>query len=657
MRALRSFFSRQMQAFDRMFMPPFEGLWLGLLLYFAWGFFVHPDSQILRGNLPDSDDYMYLAQVLDWLKGQSWYDNVQHRLDGGTLIPFSRLPQLPMAALILFFEGLGLGPKGAATIMAMIEPLFLLAGLFLALRWVVVVFVPKNWAGISAYVLIFMGALMFLFSPGHIDHHGLDVLLVTLTLGCVFRMMMEPDKLLWGFGAGLLMALNLALALEILPWLIIISSVIVLFAIVKGGAAARNGLAYGLGLFLASVFFLAVTVRPANFFTSDLLSYSVVYILFTNSIALVLAGIAVVADDRPVWRALLGLSLGAATALLFFDHYPALLKGPFGGVDPTLATLMLNGLNESESLLLRGSAFMAIISTLSAWLALLYGILVFRDLPIRQRWPFGLLLVLILGCLGLSIFYQCRFISIMGMFAAIPLTLLLQRGWAWVGVHTTGRRKVWAEIGLLLLVGPLPGLLIPALMDGRSFNMGILLFSADSDAGSPAFCDMYGLENMLRDPKLFGDRPRLIMNTMDSGPELLFRTSQDILAAPFHTDVGGNLDAERFFSTYDPAEAEAIARKRHIELVTSCYMLPRIYVGIDAKGQLTDEKGGPVPTIIGPGAKFGPGSKFKPHFIQMLAAGRVPPWLRRVPMTVNANNYFLYEVVWPKRGADAAHSK
>jgi hypothetical protein len=646
-----------MQALGAMFKPPFEGLWLALLLYFVWCFLVYPGSQTMRGNLPDSDDYMYLAQVLDWLKGQSWYDNVQHRLNGGTLVPFSRLPQIPMAALILFFEKLGLGPKGAATIMAMIEPLFLLAGLFLAVKQLAAHFVPRNWAGVSAYVMIFMGALMFLFTPGHVDHHGLDVLLVALALVCVFRMMEEPKRLVWGLGAGFFMALNLALALEILPWLIVISSTVVLFAIARGGAAARNGLAYGLALFLAGAFFLAVTRRPAEFFAVDLLTYSIVYLLFTASVALVLAGIAVVADDRPVWRGLVGLSLGAATALLFFNRFPALLQGPFGGVDPALARLMLNGLNESESLLQRGPLISTIISTLSGWLALGYGLLVFRRFPTGKRWPWSLLLALLVGSLGLSIFYQCRFISIMGMFATIPLTVLVQRGWAWAGAHRAGRRKVWAEIGLLLLVGPLPAVLVPALLDSRTFNTGVLLFPVEKDAGGEAFCDMYGLENMLRNPKTFGARPRVIMNTMDSGPELLFRTSHQVLAAPFHTDVAGNLDTERFFSTYDPAEAEAIARKRHIDLVLSCYMMPRIYVGIDAKGQPTDSKDAPPsPPFIGPGSKFGPGGKFKAHFIQLLAAGRAPPWLKRVAAP-GANNYFVYEVDRAALGREAPRPK
>jgi hypothetical protein len=60
------------------FRPPFIGLGAVVWLYFVWCFLVHPHSPILRGDFIDPDDPMYLAHALDWLKGQSWFDTVQH---------------------------------------------------------------------------------------------------------------------------------------------------------------------------------------------------------------------------------------------------------------------------------------------------------------------------------------------------------------------------------------------------------------------------------------------------------------------------------------------------------------------------------------------------------------------------------------------------
>ena len=124
------------RSFAAIFRPPFNGLALIVVLYYAWAHIVYPHNDVMYGNLPDPDDYMYLSQVLDWLKGQSWFDNIQHRLDPplGTPIHFSRFATDPDCAGVLFFQMLGLKPHGAAMITALIYPLILLGGCLAVLR-------------------------------------------------------------------------------------------------------------------------------------------------------------------------------------------------------------------------------------------------------------------------------------------------------------------------------------------------------------------------------------------------------------------------------------------------------------------------------------------------------------------------------------------
>src|SRR5690606_39616972 len=52
----------------------------------------------------DNDDVMRLVQVRDLLAGQGWFDLTQYRLglDGGTLMHWSRLVDLPIALLVRF---------------------------------------------------------------------------------------------------------------------------------------------------------------------------------------------------------------------------------------------------------------------------------------------------------------------------------------------------------------------------------------------------------------------------------------------------------------------------------------------------------------------------------------------------------------------------
>ena len=80
---------------------------------------------------PDPDDSMRLVEVRDFLNGQSWFDLRQYRLglDGGTLMHWSRLIDLPIAALIAFFR-LFLSPEAAEAAAALVWPHLSNANLF-----------------------------------------------------------------------------------------------------------------------------------------------------------------------------------------------------------------------------------------------------------------------------------------------------------------------------------------------------------------------------------------------------------------------------------------------------------------------------------------------------------------------------------------------
>ena len=634
---MSSYVSRLFQPLAPLFRPPFEGLWLLVVLYYGWCFLVFPHSQILRGNLPDPDDYMYLTQVTDWLNGQAWFDNIQHRLNPplGVPIHFSRLAQLPMAAFILLFKMCGLPSRGAATLTALLYPLFLLSGLLLAMRALALHFVPKSWAGVSAYICLFSTGLMYLFMPGHVDHHGLIVLIVTLSLIAALGMMKKPDNPYFAIMAGLLLAFGLAVALEILPWLLLISIFLGLWAAKNSGKAALSGLVFGLTLYLASFAFLVFTRPFTDFMAPDVLTYSIVYVMLTGGIAVTFAGLAASGSQKIVVRFLCGASLALISGFLFLHHFPELIAGPYGGMDPELAQMMLGEIDEAKPLINIEASLLGVATHVAgAFLALFASIYFFWRAPAKERWKWGLMLTLLAAALLLTLFYQFRFMGCLGMMSVIPLTVSLYRGWEWIGFNYRGRKKVFAEIFLLLLVGPLPSVLFPALIDGRSFNVGIFLFPVDSSVARTP-CDTYVLEKILNSPNLYGDRPRLIMSNMGQGPELLFRTKHMVLSAPYHMDVTGNIDTTRFFSTPYVSEAEAIARRRHVDLIVACRYVPDFYTR--APQNLHEAKGQVV------------GQDFSPHFIELLMTGGAPSWLKPVRFR-GLSNFVIYEVAPAKSG-------
>lgn len=617
------------------FKPPFKGLAALVWIYFVLCLIFHPNGSVLRGDLPDTDDYTYLNQVLDWLQGQTWFDNVQYRLSPpeGVRIHFTRIIQIPLAMLIMFFKAFGLPWRGAATLTAMLWPLMVFAGFLASVRWAAKSFLPRDWTGVTAYTTLFSVPLLFQFSMGHIDHHGVESILLMLSFGCMVRMMETPSEIKWGALAGFIIALALAVALEVLPWVVALSAFAGLWLMVKGSVAARSGVVFGLTLYLSSIAFLIAYKAPGHWLEVDVVAYSVVYVILAASIAFCFVGTALAAQTRFAWlRYFSGIGLCAVTAALFFSYFPELLSGPYGAADKEIVRLFFENISEAMPLARHGDFGGAVLHMLVPLLALGTSLGVLYKAKGNEVWVWFFLSLLIGFSIVLAVFYQMRMIVCAYLFGIIPLAVLLHRGWIYIGSRYRGRRQFWMELGLILLVGPLPMVLMPAVFDGRPMNIGVGMFPVQYVQNR---CNMSVLDKVLNSPKYFGGKSLTIMNTIDSGPELIFRSSHKVMSAPYHTNIKGNKDSMRFFSTSDPAEAEAIARDSNIDLVVICRRVPRMYFKEAGLDQIEVTPEGKVEV------------KASASFVESLIYRKLPPWLKEVN-TPAIKQYLVFEVLKDK---------
>ena len=106
---------------------------------------------------------------------------------------------------------------------------------------------------------------------------------------------------------------------------------------------------------------------------------------------------------------------------------------------------------------------------------------------------------------------------------------------------------------------------------------------------------------------------------MNQGAEILFLTPHAVLASPYHMDRSGNLDTIAFFTARNPAEAKTIAKRRGAELVIFCNLESQITPYLTREN--TDH----------------------PNFIQLLAAGRIPNWLKPIK-SPTMGNLLMFEV-------------
>jgi hypothetical protein len=189
----------------------------------------------------------------------------------------------------------------------------------------------------------------------------------------------------------------------------------------------------------------------------------------------------------------------------------------------------------------------------------------------------------------------------------------LREAMRWIGNYCVGRQRFWAEIFFVLVLGPLPAVLLPAINDERSFMPGVILFP---QRDRPDDCFMPPAALVLNEKSIVGDQPRLIMNMLDSGSEILFRTPHRILSAPYHTNVDGNLLSFAFFRAETPTEARRALEASGADLIFMCGTVPSVY-GQEEKGNVEVTADGIMPA----------GSL---TFAQQLAVGDVPPWLEQI---------------------------
>lgn len=560
------------------FRPPFPGLGLVLVIYYVWAHLMMPDNDVLRGNFPDPDDYTYLNQTLDWLRGQGWYDNIQHRLNApdGVPIHFSRLAQIPMAAGMLALNLVGLPLQGAATLVGWIYPVCLLGLMTIVLRRAAANLVPAHWAGAVNYPLLFSCGLLYAFMPGHVDHHGLGALLLAATLGLCLYQMVDPDDWRAPVAAGAIMALALTIALEALPWILTINAVLGLRAAARGGSAARGGFLTATVFFVGSVGGLLLTRPPHNLAVLDILSYSAVYVLLALAVFVPFAGVWAADRRGAVARWAVGGSLAVCMGFLFFHQFPELVTGPYGAVDPRMHDLLLNRVSEAQPLVKTNHGWWKIMAYLSlSLISLGFALASLARAKGEAVWKWALLAAVQTVLAGLTLFYQYRFLGLTASASLLPLTAALYSGWQRIAALSPGRGKTWAEIGLLMALGPLPAVLIPSLFDHRSFSPGVTLFVVD---GVKSSCDMARLEHILRDPKGLGAQSLTVLSTMDAGPEILFRSNHKVLAAPYHMNVSGNLDVYDFLSSRDEKAGAAILSRRTVDAIVLCRYIAAMYV-------------------------------------------------------------------------------
>ncbi|MBJ3785861.1 hypothetical protein [Devosia sediminis] len=541
----------------------------------------------------DTDDAMRMVVATDFLHGQGWYDLVQHRLNTpyGAEIHWSRLLDLPLAGLV-YLASLFVDLHSAQTVTGAIWPLLLLGVLLWLSARVTLELVGREGLLPALVLPILSPAVLAEFTPGRVDHHNVIIL---LTLGMLLASLVALRRPVGAWLAGLLAATAMAVALEAAP---LIVATILAFGLAYVADPARSanlrrfGLAFGGGM----VLHLMLARPPTRWFEAacDMISPVYVFAALLVGLAYLLVSLLPAPRHSLVRLALLGV-LGSGAAVGVALAAPQCLRGPYGGLDPWLQDNWIAAIVEAKPwhVSLGELPVYGIVVGLPVFLGLAAAVLAFWKTP-EKRLPWLTLIIFLAGA-TLVMLTQIRGarLAIMPTLPAAAWLIVMARH------HYLERQRIVPALGLVLSWLAFSGVILSVIVsqaltllpDGRAQAVSQARASKLPCLVSESFVGLNTLE------------PARIMAPIDLGSHLLLETGHAVVAAPYHRNEAGVLDAFRFFNR-PVEEARAMAAERGLTLLVTCPAMPEMR---------------------------GPGLKEPDTILSLLAAGTPPEWLSEIP--------------------------
>lgn len=503
-----------------------------------------------RGMSWDTDDFMRLVQVRDWLGGQGWSDLTQYRLNppGGTPMHWSRLPDLPLAAVALVLSPF-LATNDALTIAAMaMPPLYFLL-------FVIIYAVPARMmlgmarSPIGLLVAISGSTAIIQYNPGRVDHHGLQLIMLMaaialLLVGLARRRWQRAIAL-----AGIPIGLSLWIGVEMLPLIGAWFAALGLVWCRRGDGLARQGaLAAGIAA-LIGLFLILTSVPRDHWLVPACDAFSTMPV---GAMALIGGGFAGMTllgrwTGGCLGRLLIAALCGGVAAALFALAFPGCLGGGYGDLDPEVKRRWLDNVSEAVSLTtqFRAQPLSAIEKLWTPVLALGYCLWRITKGGEREGQLWGVLALLLATGMAL-IFWQIRAATACHLIALLPLAGLVAELWRRLKRRPAPR---WRQFLVLL---PILFVCSVVLWPGLDYAYRFVA-TRFSSAPVPATVPPKQCSDRAPLPVLASEPPTLILGYIDLGPMLLFSTQHAVLGAPYHRNNGGLRETIALFRSSDDA--------------------------------------------------------------------------------------------------------
>jgi len=506
-----------------------------LMTLLCWHRYAGPDFR-------DPDEAMRLLQVRDFLAGQSWFDVSQHRINppiGGPM-HWSRLVDVPIAALILILRPLA-GPELAERIAIVVEPLLLLAPLFLMLALAVRRIGEARLIVPSAALLALSLSILLQFLPLRIDHHNWQILMAAVTLWAS----LDTDPRRGGLIAGASVAMWLHVSSEGLPYAAVFGGLFALRFLIDRAQWPRLA-SFMTMLTCLSVALLLVTHGLAASLVSYCDAMSPTFILpLLAATAILVIGRQLI-DDAIAWRRAIPILIAAiVTGWLFLITGRQCLAGPFETLDPLVYRHWYLNVLEGRPVWDQTPpiAGMILLPALTGLTGTIMAVVRSGTAEARRNWM--IMLLLTLASLAIAVMVM-RAMSVAHLFALPGTAALIVALYPKARTLTGTVPRVLATLALFLLT-PL----------GLSSVWTTIFPDKAESAGAPTFdSSRCGAPDGLR--TLAALPQGIVMAPIDIGPSILLYTPHSVLGTGHHRNSAGMAKVIRSYLSAPAAAHDAI---------------------------------------------------------------------------------------------------
>ncbi|MDH5750766.1 MAG: hypothetical protein OEY85_15760, partial [Rhodospirillales bacterium] len=571
--------------------------------------------------LVDSDSYLRMHLVEELWRTGDWFEKTTPVINApyGDDRPWPRIMDALLIGTALPF----------APFMDMRDAFYWAGVIFSPLLGMLLI-ISLSW-GLRPYLnnggFILLGALFVLqpslyatFLLARPDHHSLQLFLFGTVFVMLLRIITEKSKPELAYGAGAVLGLGIWVSVEMLITLLASAAILGLMWLWQGGEHWRTLRRLFWSAF-AVLSVAMITERPPGEWQSvEYDQYSIVHWALVASMAFVWTGFERLDLPRlggaPA-RFIRGAAAVALVALVMALLYPKFFLGPFAEIDPKVMPVWYYLIRENQPLLPTSlhDAGKLVFLFGPALYAVGYGTYAIKGGPdsMKAGWLYFIVAISIYIPLTL---HQTRWGTYVAFLMLIPWALLITQVWRWSGGVNLAGREIPLRVPLIL-----------ALLSGHVIIGGGLMtatVSAKAPGKTPTTIEACRWPLMVeplreRAEAKPGGEKLIVLSFIHQGGEIVYRTGQRAVGAPYHRNVAGILDTVNFMSDEGDEAARRILARRGVDYVVICRN------SHDALRYLHDGRN---------------------TLYRKLASGMAPAWLREEPLPAEAARYFkMYRAV------------